>query len=345
MKNKSRNIQLDIIRDIACFLVIVNHANSRIFTMLTPEAETWWASISRFYLSKVAVPLFLMLTGYTLLDREEDFKKSLYRIGRIIMVIIFISAIYYINDVGLSGFNIFDYLKAIYKNQTGPSLWYLYTYLGLLVMLSFLMKIGTKISNKQLAVFLGISFVFFCVYPFVYEEFPEIQYNQLFNVHLFDGFIGYLFLGLFIKKVKPKIHITFYVIFLVISNIVCVICSHSILVTGGENYLIYDNIFFPAIVIEAYCVFRILQSIKINEKISKVVCYIAKTTFGIYLISDYLLIKMEPVYQWLCPKMNDLLAVMIYEIIVYMTGIVIVSVFNLICKAIKSIIKRIKKSD
>ena len=62
MIGRKRELWLDVLRILAAFLVIVNHTNSNIFIHSTPQHGEWWASISWYTISKIAVPLFVMLT-------------------------------------------------------------------------------------------------------------------------------------------------------------------------------------------------------------------------------------------------------------------------------------------
>ena len=68
---KKREVWLDVLRSIAVFLVIVNHTNSVVFQSVTPANGTWWLSIAWYALCKIAVPLFVMISGAVLLGRED----------------------------------------------------------------------------------------------------------------------------------------------------------------------------------------------------------------------------------------------------------------------------------
>lgn len=73
---KSRETFLDLLRIIACFLVIVNHTNSVIFLGSSPDSLDWYVSLTYFFISKIAVPIFFMISGYLLLKKEDNYKKA-----------------------------------------------------------------------------------------------------------------------------------------------------------------------------------------------------------------------------------------------------------------------------
>ena len=80
---KKRESWLDALRITSAFLVIVNHTNSDVFQASSPEYATWWLSVAWYYLCKIAVPVFVMVSGAVLLPRQDSLRKCLGRFGRI----------------------------------------------------------------------------------------------------------------------------------------------------------------------------------------------------------------------------------------------------------------------
>lgn len=70
----NRKVYLDFLRILACFLVIVNHTNSDIF-LNSSIGITWFVSITYFFICKIAVPLFVMISGAVLLGKKDSYKK------------------------------------------------------------------------------------------------------------------------------------------------------------------------------------------------------------------------------------------------------------------------------
>ena len=58
---------IDILRIVACFLVIVNHTITTVFYGAEPS-RGWFISVIWFYISKLSVPVFVMITGYILIS-------------------------------------------------------------------------------------------------------------------------------------------------------------------------------------------------------------------------------------------------------------------------------------
>ena len=62
-KKPERQIHFDLLRILACFMVVVLHAASRFFDTTPVEAENWMAYNAYDALVRSAVPLFVMLSG------------------------------------------------------------------------------------------------------------------------------------------------------------------------------------------------------------------------------------------------------------------------------------------
>ena len=98
MTERRRESWLDVLRILSAFLVIVNHTNSDLFIASSPDQTVWWLSISWYYVCKIAVPLFVMISGACLLGRHDSMKRSLGRFARILAALLVFSYGYYLHD-------------------------------------------------------------------------------------------------------------------------------------------------------------------------------------------------------------------------------------------------------
>ena len=90
-KAKARAAFLDFLRILAAFLVIVNHTNSYVFKALTPADSQWHWSILWYYVSKTAVPIFIMISGACLLGKRDSYAKMGRRILRTVLALVLAS--------------------------------------------------------------------------------------------------------------------------------------------------------------------------------------------------------------------------------------------------------------
>ena len=93
MKKRTRYYWIDIIKIIACFMVVVNHTGGFIFTFLDNNSffkYNLFYSIC-FAVSKIGVPLFIMVSGYLLLGKDYSYKDVLVKIKRVVVPLVVIS--------------------------------------------------------------------------------------------------------------------------------------------------------------------------------------------------------------------------------------------------------------
>ena len=325
MENK-RYVCIDILRILSCFLVIVNHTNSRIFLNTTPSF-TWFLSLTYFFICKVAVPIFVMISGYTMLHRMDNYKKIIGKVIRILFVWLIFSLFYYVDDY-INGvrtvINVKDFILTILNNPVTNAFWYLYLYIGILIMLPFLQKFVSVLNKKDFQIFFGISLLIFAIYPIIEHLCPSLDIYSYVMIPLFDSYICILMIGYYIKK-----YVTLSKKKFIISGILFLgACAFNVSMTYieyqrnyGTDYLFYDNRIFLPIIIESVCLFYMVLHVKIGENISRILKIISECTFGIYLFSDFLIERLIFIYTELYESgVYCIFAVIIFEIVVFVVG-------------------------
>ncbi len=140
---------LDALRVLAAFGVIVNHTNSKVFQALMPQDAQWWLSVGWYYVSKMAVPLFVMVSGACLLPRRDSPRRVLGRMARILGALLLFSYAYYLYDAWVYWglwprmADLGTFLRLVWTQQITDSFWYLTFYLALLAMLPFLQRLAS----------------------------------------------------------------------------------------------------------------------------------------------------------------------------------------------------------
>lgn len=206
---RSRKCFLDLLRIVACFFVIVNHTNSRVFLDSTPKSLIWFASVTYFFVSKIAVPIFFMISGYLLLGKMDSWQKAFSRILRIAIVLVGCSFVYAVfracyieRDPSFAG--IMKDALNFYRKSPSNALWYLYTYMGILLMLPLLQKLALAMTRKDYHVFFVISCLFFSVLPILSHYFPRIKIYNRFQLPLYETYICMLLLGQYFARFEIK---------------------------------------------------------------------------------------------------------------------------------------------
>src|SRR5258708_1620893 len=92
-KSIQHNYSADLIRALAIVLVIVVHVYSEFISkIIFVHSTDWWLAEFFESFAKISVPLFIMLSGFLLLDKKksytigEFYKKRLFKIGIPILI-------------------------------------------------------------------------------------------------------------------------------------------------------------------------------------------------------------------------------------------------------------------
>jgi len=86
-KKPSYVIQADVIRVIAIVAVVIIHTANAVYTRLDFFGGfTWWIAIILDSLSRISIPLFIMLSGYLMLGKNETLEKTFKRINLKILI-------------------------------------------------------------------------------------------------------------------------------------------------------------------------------------------------------------------------------------------------------------------
>lgn len=320
-----RKTYIEVMRIIAAFLVIVNHTNSDVFLELCePQSFTWYFSLTYFYISKIAVPVFFMIMGGLLLQKIDKPKKSVERVVRMVIVTVLFSLLYYLKALWKTPENIdvLEFLRIVFTIHTTNAYWYIYAYIGLLILLPLMQRMAHAFSKKATMYFVILSMgvlgfiplmnIFFKITPHHYVT------DSFFPVHLGIVFMGY-YIEKYMKIDKKAFIISIFSFVLLIAF--QVITTDVFYNKNPESYLQLDNWKYLTITLTATCFYIIFKYISTvhttKESISKVLCYLGSLTFGIYLISDMMISLTRGLYANLQQDCSIMLATIIWEILIF----------------------------
>ena len=329
-----RKTYLDTARIAACFLVIVNHTNSRIFLSAEPSG-LWVVSVAYFFLSKIAVPMFLLVSGDLLLGGRESYKKTAVRFLRILGALVLFSLIYYLIGCaeGAQVFGAGDFFLAILKHDITNCFWYLYLYLALMVMLPASQAMAAGFAKRDFVYFCFISIIIIGGVPYLTHYFPALGEIPGLYLPLFSVYIGLMMVGRYFGSVCPPGRRT-----AAIAAVVFVVCiALNVIGTNFEYkaspswYLFFDERTSALITIPSICAFILLRYfVKGSERSGKVLGYISGLTFGAYLLSDLAINHSGGIFEAMAKTLTPIPAVIIWEL-----GIFVV------CLAVTALLKKI----
>ena len=223
----TREAWLDFLRVTACFLVMTVHATEPFYlggdgTLVLSGADAFWVSVFE-GLARCCVPLFVIASGYLQLPLRYDtwtfFRRRFVRIVVPMVLWTLVYALAYGSPVANFKGLLLNF------NYAAGHLWFVYMLLGLYLIMPVLSPWLEKVSAKELGVFLGLWALTLCI-PFVREYaggmapmiyaadglpapalFPlwgEASWNPFGLFYYVSGFVGYLLLGVFVKRFVPE---------------------------------------------------------------------------------------------------------------------------------------------
>lgn len=161
-----KELYIEVLRIIACFLVLYNHRPAYTAYMNAGSEAASWVYMILAMITRVNVPLFLMISGALLLEKQESLSIILRkRFLRILCALLLATGVLYLLTVSPGSVCISDYLTVVYGEKSDVSYWFLYTYLGMLLMLPFLRAARYALDKETVSFLFILHIVFSAVFP------------------------------------------------------------------------------------------------------------------------------------------------------------------------------------
>jgi surface polysaccharide O-acyltransferase-like enzyme len=306
---------VDLIRPLAIVLVIFLHATA--FPYAIPQNVTptvmwnWWTINIYDTLGRVAVTLFVMLSGALLLDPAKVneplrvfFKKRFSRVG---IPIVFWGATFFAWQflVNKQAFTIDNVINGV---LLGPyyHFWFLYLLVGLYLVTPILRVAVAYVDRKTFRYFMILWFVGTITLA-TFRGFSVLDFNP--SIFVFTGWIGYFLLGIYLQQVKVRPLI---LILLMISGFtVAIVGTYFVTADIGERLITFfhDSLSFN-IIAASGALFLLLCQIKPENvaknhlKAQRLLHWISQNTLPIYLFHVIVLETLEKGYLGVALNMN-----------------------------------------
>lgn len=192
--DKQRTVYLDVIRVIACMMVIIMH--SPIPGINAESHGAFLVLIS--YLTVSCVPLFFMVSGALLLPCKKEitaidyFKK---RIGKVAGPTIAFSLLYIVIHNSRNWF--VSILSIPFSAQGHGILWFMYTLIGLYLLVPIISPWIRQASKRELEIYILFWMITQC-YPYL-SLFLGINSSNTGILYYFTGYAGYFLSGYYLN--------------------------------------------------------------------------------------------------------------------------------------------------
>lgn len=310
-----KKIYYEWIRCIACFLVIFNHLKGyTLFMNSSGIKQVVYMILS--VLTKINVPLFFMVSGALLLERQEDILTVLKkRIARICLVILLFELgiyvechLYALVQGREHEFTLKRFVYGVFARgleETG-AYWYLYAYLGFLLLLPMMQKMAKRMDRQDFYTLLVLHFLIYTLLPMCnlflrMTGKDEVILAGEFSVALatFPAFFYplegyYLDHARDIRSFSPKKQAILIAVVLAGISLSC-LCSFWDGAESGNFISLFDYLLAMAVFVFVKYMIVVKFPVLSTGKSAKVVCLLGSLTFGIYLLDHYFKLIL---YQW-----------------------------------------------
>lgn len=299
---KKTKTYLDILKVLAIYLVLWNHTGSGFGLyneVLDMPRHMIYLFVSLF--DKIAVPLFFMASGALLLGREESVHTILTRrVRRFALILVAASAVNYIYYFsGTRNFSLYDFAVRLYTGTVAGPLWYLYSYIGLLLTLPFLRKLARTMRERDYFWLLALYLLTELIAVVDYFWFRGAQtHNWNFVLFTSQIYVIYTLFGFYIDRVMKKERMN-------LETVTLLIIASAMAIGGG--YLLTEwkmaasaeawtletsqTFFSTFVAIPSITVFYIAKCLytrrPVTGRAAVIWSLLAAGTFGTYLFEHY----------------------------------------------------------
>lgn len=299
--NRSRVLEFDVIRCVACLMVIVLHIASPFAANVPQYSRSWNVSVAIASATRCAVPLFVMLSGYFLLRKPYSNHQLLTfyrkRLSVVAFPLLFWVLFYFAFDVavravgsrGLDADFFTTYFSRVLTNGkagSGHHLWYLYMLLGL-YLATPLISVWFHAFSRKYLIFATAAFSIAVSLCSGVCATLGLTGSSIFTRFLF--YLPYFLLGkilgdALLETPRPRLALNGFVGYLLATFNIALAYAFT------DAAFVFSN-HSPLVYVQAVCFYAAILSWKSNPafKFPNAVQYLASLSFGAYLAHMFFL--------------------------------------------------------
>lgn len=267
-----RIIWADVCRVCSIYGVILIHSCGAFFYSYgNISLSSWLAANALDSIARVAVPLFVMLSGAMLLkpsNASKSISEVFRRVIKVLIPLLFWSAAYLYRNNDIANYG--ESLKSIFYKPAMYHLWFVYMIIGLYILLPFLQAIYNNIL-----LYPGRKVYFFLIW-FLITSFPSyfpLPLLGLMQLSSFFGYGGFFILGGIIAQLNLSYmsRISSLLMYVIFSAVTFFLTWYFSELSGApvEKAYVY---FTPNVVLAALAIFTLIA----NSKFDNFNCFFIK---------------------------------------------------------------------
>ncbi|MCQ2990018.1 acyltransferase family protein [Pseudomonas tremae] len=281
---KTRDFSLDALKAMAICMVVMIHISAPGFVVF---GEQWIAALVYDSVSRISVPLFFMVTGSVLLNREHTLASVFSKVKVVLIPLVAWSIIYLVYNEHVHG-QVVEYWAI--KIIQGPVLhmWFIYALIGAYLFLPLTSRFFCSATRSEKLWIMILAMVGSSIMPFFRDVTGQVLLGL--DMAYVPIYSAYMLMGAFLYEEINKIDKTKSVALLglivwVLGTMVTIFGTYSKTISDNAYSVVYFNYYVPSVLfatLGAY-VFFVAFFKKNTGFDNKGISYLGRQTFGIYM--------------------------------------------------------------
>lgn len=314
---KNRVLYLDIIRILACLMIIAMHAP------IPNTGLNGYLLSSDSLLTAPGIGLFIMVSGALLLPVNVSTKQFLKkRYGKIVCPTIFWTFFYFVlgpyTDTVDQGNGVMSFLSIPFTPQFNSVLWFMYMLAGLYLFAPILSAWLRQTSKREVEFYLCLWGITLC-FPLI-RNIVRVDESHTGILYYFGGYSGYFLLGYYLRN-----HVNHISIWKCLLAIIFPLGIAITLKMQGIQVRFYDMFWYLSIFVAMMCVAWFLLIKKVDmvydnaSKWHRNIVLISNCSFGIYL--THIFVMRSLLWNWsFFKEMESCLQILLVTILTFLVS-------------------------
>lgn len=277
---KERNYNFDIMRIVACLMIICMHA-----PMPSEHANPLFLNATGYFMAP-GLCLFFVISGALLLPVKTDtftFLKK--RLSKVVMPTVSFTFLYLLLNA-VNGGDV-NWIRSICSLPFSPQghgvLWFMYTLIGLYLVSPIISRWLDKSSKREEEFYLGLWAITMC-YPLL-KLLLDINESNTGVLYYFSGYLGYFVLGHYLNKYPESITLKKLLLPVILAVAAPVACKLLHFEVDFYSLFWYLSIFVAILTVAIYVtISKYGQKLVGGGRFRSFIVLSSNLSFGIYLI-------------------------------------------------------------